>query len=192
LSTNPAKLGFTSKKGIYMNRIRYAEKATIAAGFLFMFVAAAAPHAQSSLLSTTSATTQGNSAASVPATDSSRPLIPMSAQQHPWHSNMSMAPEKHSLSVEDELSGVTLSDDQRAKIDEISKDIKARMDSVAKDEKESADQKQAMIEGLQRIKLRQVYMVLTPEQRAEFRKKVLAQRAAEQAKSTTQQQSAPR
>jgi hypothetical protein len=175
-----------------MNRIRYAEKATIAAGFLFMFVAAAALDAQSSLLSTSSAATQGNSAVPVPAPDSSRPLIPMSAQQHALHTNMSMAPQTHSLSVEDELSTISLTDDQKAKINEISKDTKARIGSVARDEKETTDQKQAMIEGLQRIKLQQVYLALTPGQRTEFRKRILAQRAADQAKSKTPQHSAPR
>ena len=175
-----------------MNRIRYAEKATIAAGFLLLFVAPAAQHAQSSLLSTTSATTQGNSAAPVPAPDSSLPLIPMSAQQHASHTNMSMAPQKSSLSVEDELSTISLTDDQKAKIDEIGKDTKARIESVARDEKETADQKQAMIEGIQRIKLQQVYLALTPAQRTEFRKKALAQRAAEQAKSKTQKHPAPK
>jgi hypothetical protein len=175
-----------------MSRIRYAEKATIAAGFLLLFVAAAAQHAQSSLLSTTSATTQGNSAAPMPAPDSSRPLIPMSAQQHAWHKNLSTAPQNHSPSVEDELSTISLTNDQKAKIDEISKDTKSRIELVARDEKETADQKQAMIEGLQHIRLRQVYMVLTPDQRTELHKKVLAQRAAEQAKSATHQQSAPK
>jgi hypothetical protein len=187
-----AKLGFTSKKGNYMNWIRYAERATIAVGLLLLLAAPAAQHAESALLSPSSATTQGGSAAPVPAQDPSRPLIPMSAQQHSSHTNMSMAPQKHSPSVEDELSTISLTDDQKAKIDEIGKDTKTRIESVARDEKETSDQKQAMIEGLQRIKLQKVYLALTPVQRAELRKKVLAERAAEQARSKPHQQSAPK
>jgi hypothetical protein len=185
-----AKLGLTSKKGNYMNWIRYAERATIAIGLLLLLAAPAAQHAESAL-SPTSATTQGNAAAPVPAQDSSRPLAPMTAEQHSSHANMSMAPQKHSSSVEDELSTISLTDDQKAKIDEIGKDTKTRIESVARDEKETSDQKQAMIEGLQRIKLQKVYLALTPVQRAELRKKVLAERAVEQAKSKPHQKSAP-
>jgi Spy/CpxP family protein refolding chaperone len=54
------------------------------------------------------------------------------------------------------------------------------MEIVAKDPKENQDQKSAMIQGLQRIQRTQIYMVLTPEQQSEFRKKIRAQRAADQ------------
>ena len=54
------------------------------------------------------------------------------------------------------------------------------MDLVVHDKNENADQKQAMLEGLQRLELREVYLLLTPDQRIGVKNKIAAQRAAEE------------
>jgi hypothetical protein len=85
-----------------------------------------------------------------------------------------------------------LTDAQKAKIDQIRQNMKARMDAVAKDEKENEDQKDAMLDGLQHMELRQVLQVLTPVQLSEVRKKVMIPRAAEQEQNKVQQGASPR
>lgn len=174
-----------------MDRIRIAGKAAIAAGFVLLFVAPQSQWAQS-LVSTTSATTQSNAAAPTLSPGSSRPLIPGPAPQQARRNNMPMHPQRPSPSIGDELSGITLTADQKTKIDEIGRDIKSRIDLVARDDKETSDQKQAMTEGLQRMKLHEIFMVLTQDQRVEFRKKVLAERAAQQSQSKNPQQPVPK
>jgi hypothetical protein len=49
-----------------------------------------------------------------------------------------------------------------------------------------------MIQGLQRMQRSQVYMVLTPEHQSEYRKRILAQHAAEQDANKMQHGSQPR
>jgi hypothetical protein len=93
---------------------------------------------------------------------------------------------------DDDLAGLTLTDAQKAKIDQIRQNMKARMDAVAKDEKENEDQKDAMLDGLQHMELRQVLQVLTPVQLSEVRKKVMIRRAAEQEQNKVQQGASPR
>lgn len=86
----------------------------------------------------------------------------------------------------DDLQGLTLTEDQKVKIDQIHQDMKSRMEIVAKDPAENADQKGAMLEGMARMERRQVFQVLTLEQQAEVRKKIRARRAAEQEKDKNQ------
>lgn len=83
----------------------------------------------------------------------------------------------------DDLAALTFTDDQKAKIDQIHREMKPRLDAVVKDEKLDAVQKDAMLEGLLRMEGRQVFKVLTPEQRQEVRGRILARRAAEQEES---------
>jgi len=83
--------------------------------------------------------------------------------------------------VEDDFAGLSYTDEQKAKIDEIRKNMRARMEVVAKDNKLTPDQKEAMFVGLQRIEGSEMFKVLTPEQQKEVLKKAQARRAAEQA-----------
>lgn len=86
---------------------------------------------------------------------------------------------------------LTLTDDQKAQIGHIHRDMQNRMELVVKDDKETIDQKEAMIEGLKRMRLHQILLVLTPEQRSELKKKLSAQQPAESQQNTTFRQSAP-
>lgn len=83
------------------------------------------------------------------------------------------------LTEADLLSGVNLSDQQKAAIDRIHHDMRAKMEIVSKDQNESPEQKAAMLEGMNRMQLRQVFDVLSSEQREEVRKKISAMRAVE-------------
>ena len=163
-----------------MNKIRFAEQAAIAAGFLLLSAALAAPQAQSSALSSTSASTQSSPTPQALTQDSSRPSSATPLPQHVPLNAMRTAPQGQPASVDDPLAGLTLTEGEIAKIDQIRKDMRARMELVARDEKETQDQKTAMIQGLQRMQRSQIFMVLTPEHQTEYRKKILAQRAAKQ------------
>ena len=78
----------------------------------------------------------------------------------------------------DDLAGLNYTDNQKAKMHQVHQDIRSRMDAVVKDDKLSREQKKAMLEGYQRMEVRQVFKMLTPEQQTEVTKKVLARRAA--------------
>ncbi len=79
---------------------------------------------------------------------------------------------------EDDLDGVALTDDQKAKIDRIRQDLMDRMDWVIKDPTLHEDQKEALIDGLKRLGSRQIFQVLTPKQQSEVRAKILERRGA--------------
>ena len=81
--------------------------------------------------------------------------------------------------VEDDFAGLSYTDEQKAKIDEIRKNMRARMDLVTKDDKLTPDQKQAMLTGLQRMETSEMFKELTPEQQKEVLKKAQARRAAD-------------
>jgi Spy/CpxP family protein refolding chaperone len=87
-------------------------------------------------------------------------------------------PSRARHQFENDLAGLSFTDEQKAKIDEIRKNTHARMDTVIKDPKLAPDQKEAMLTGLQRIEAGQIFQVLTPEQQKEVRKKVDARHAA--------------
>ena len=86
-----------------------------------------------------------------------------------------------------DLTDLSLTDAQKAKIEQIRLSMKSRRDAVISDAKEDTDQKNAMLEGLQHMEIRQILEVLTPEQLSEVRKKVMARRAAEQEQNKTHQ-----
>ena len=88
----------------------------------------------------------------------------------------------------DPFAGLNYTDDQKAKINEIRQNTKAHMDLVVKDNKLDAEQKQAMLQGFQRLEAGEIFKILTPDQQKEVRKKMAAQRAAEQQQRKTQQQ----
>ena len=80
----------------------------------------------------------------------------------------------------DDFAGLNFTDDQKERINKIHEDFKARLDAVIKDDKLNTDQKGAMLQGFQRMERGEVYKVLTREQQAEVRKRILARRAAAQ------------
>ena len=79
----------------------------------------------------------------------------------------------------DIFAGLTYTDEQKAKIDQIRETTKAHMDTVIRDDKLSVDQKQAMLQGYQRIEAGQIFEILTPAQQRDVRKKLTTQRSAE-------------
>ena len=117
---------------------------------------------------------------------------PPSAPAEALPKTQSPARPRRELSPMDDFAGLQLTDDQKAKISQIHEDIKSRMDAVLKDEKLSPEQKDAMLQGYQRMERGEVYKVLTPEQQAEVRKRVLARRAAEKAENQKKQQAQPK
>lgn len=78
----------------------------------------------------------------------------------------------------DIFAGLTYTEEQKAKIDEIHQSFKTRLDAVVKDDKLSPEQRDAMLQGYQLMERREVYKVLTPEQQREVRKRIAAERAA--------------
>jgi hypothetical protein len=140
------------KKVTRMNVNRFAKRVAAAAGFVFLYVAPGLSGAQST---------------------------PPSPVQAPHTASPVVRPRKVTPPPDD-FAGLKFTAEQKAKIDEIQKNMKPRMDTVAKDEKLSSEQKGAMLDGYRRMERAQVYKVLTPEQQLEVRKKMLAERAAQQ------------
>jgi hypothetical protein len=75
---------------------------------------------------------------------------------------------------------LTFTDDQKAKIAQIRQNAKLRREAVVKNEKLTQGQKKVTLEGLQRIENSEIFRLLTPDQQAEVRKRMMARRAAEQ------------
>jgi Spy/CpxP family protein refolding chaperone len=144
-----------------MKTSRIKKQVTVAAGFLFLGCAPGLACAQNSV------------------SGSAPP---------PYLASPEARPKKQSQPPDD-FAGLTYTDEQKAKIDQIRQDTKQRMDVVKKDEKLAPEAKQAMLDGYQRLEIQQLFKVLTPEQQAEVRKKATARRAAEQQKK---QNSPPR
>lgn len=145
-----------------MNKNRFANQLLIAAGFFFLSAAPGLTRAQSN---------------------------PPGPVQTPRVTSPGARPKSDAGSTDD-FAGLKYTDDQQTKIDQIHQNIKSRMDAVVKDDKLNADQKAAMLQGLQRIERGEVYKALTPEQQATVRKIMLARRAAEQEEK--QKQSPPK
>lgn len=107
---------------------------------------------------------------------------PLSTAQIPHTPPQAMRPGQGARPV-DVLQGITLTEEQKAKIDQIHQEMKSRVDVVVKDPASDETTKRAMLEGLARMERRQVFLALTPEQQAEVRKRIVASRAAEQEKN---------
>jgi hypothetical protein len=91
------------------------------------------------------------------------------------------APPRNSAAPPDLLEGLTLTDDQQAKIDQIRDDTRSRIAAVtagANDKKLSPEAANAMLQGLQRIENGKILEVLTLEQQQEVRRRLAAWRAA--------------
>jgi len=136
-----------------MNKIVFVKPVVVAWGFLFLCAAPKLTFGQSSPLG-------------------SVPPPPMRSAS---------APPRNSTPPPDLLEGLTLTDDQQAKIDQIREDTKSRLAAVtagANDKKLSPEAADAMFQGLQRIENDKILEVLTLEQQQEVRRRLSAWRAA--------------
>jgi Spy/CpxP family protein refolding chaperone len=141
------------QKELLMTKNRFASLVVVAAGFVLLCAAPGPARAQS----TSPAAVQPKTMASAGA-----------------------QPRKTS-SPEDDFAGLNYTDEQKAEIEKIRQDTKLRKDTVEKDNKLTADQKDAMLVGYNRLEYGRIYMVLTPIQKSQVRQKVHARRAADQA-----------
>jgi hypothetical protein len=135
-----------------VSKNRFAKRVAVAAGFFFLCAAPGLTRAQSSTPS--------------PAPTPRKPLP--------------AARPKKVASPADDFAGLQYTDDQKARIDQIHQDMKSRMDAVVKDEKLTAEQRDAMLAGYQRMERSQVFKVLTTQQQKEVLRRIRARRAAEQ------------
>jgi Spy/CpxP family protein refolding chaperone len=106
------------------------------------------------------------------------------------HAGPAEGPARKAQSAEDVFAGLTYTAQQKTNIQLIQKNSKMRRDSVLKDEKLSPEQRDAMLQGLERIERGQIFRALTPEQQAEVRKRILDQREAEARQRREQEQQA--
>ena len=95
----------------------------------------------------------------------------------PAPTKAALPPRGKSAAPPDLLEGLTLADDQKAKIDQIRKETKSRLAAVANDRKLSPETADAMLRGYQRMENGKILEVLTPEQQKEVRNRVAAWRA---------------
>ena len=91
----------------------------------------------------------------------------------------------------DDFVGLAYTAEQKAKIDQIRQMAKQRFDAVNKDKKLAPEVKAAMLDGYQRMELREMFEVLTPAQKAEVRRKALARHAAQQLAEQQAKQNRP-
>ena len=131
-----------------MSKSAFVKTVMAAGGFLFLYVAPKLVFGQSS---------------------------PSAEAAHP---PMTSAAVPHRKSPPDLLAGLTLTDDQKAKIDQLREDTKSRLAAVANDKKLSPEAVNAMFQGLQRVENSKIYEVLTPQQQVEVRKRMAAWRAS--------------
>ena len=133
-----------------MNKIAFVKRVVVAGGFLFLCAAPKLTFGQAS---------------------------PVTAPPPPPMRSASAPPRNYSAAP-DILEGLTLTDDQKVKIDQIREDTKSRLAAVANDKKLSPEAADAMVRGFQRIENRKIVEVLTPEQQREVAKRIAARRAA--------------
>ena len=89
-----------------------------------------------------------------------------------------LAPRGKSAAPPDLLEGLTLAEDQKAKIDRIRQETKARVAAADTDKKLSPEAADAMRRGYQRLENGKILEVLTPEQQQQVRKRIADWRAS--------------
>jgi hypothetical protein len=141
-----------------MNKNRLAKRIAVAAGFFFLGAAPGLTRAQSS---------------------------PPSPTPAPHKASPAAQPKKDTAPADD-FAGLQYTDEQKARIDQIHGDIKSRIDAAAKDEKLTAEQRDAMVAGYQRMERTQVFKVLTTQQQKEVLRRARMRHAAEQAQQNKQ------
>jgi len=135
-----------------MNKNRFAKQVMVVAGFLFLCAGSPLTRAQNT------------------------PPAGMPPQQ----GAPSAAQPNNDAAHRDIFAGLTLTDEQKAKIEQIRHNTKARADAVVKDERLNPDQKDAMLQGLRRLGNSEIFGVLTPEQQKEVHRRMHELRAAQQ------------
>jgi len=90
-----------------------------------------------------------------------------------------LAPRGKSAAPPDLLEGLTLADDQKAKIDQIREETKSRMAAVTNDKKLSPEAADSMLRGYQRLENGRILEVLTLEQQQQVRKRIADWRATQ-------------
>jgi hypothetical protein len=95
----------------------------------------------------------------------------------PTRTRPASAQPRNAVPPPDLLAGLTLTDDQTAKIDQIRAETKSRLAAVTDDDKLRPDVKDAMLGGFQRIENAKIFDVLTPEQQRDVRKRISAWKA---------------
>ena len=133
-----------------MDKIAFVKTGVAAGGFLFLCAAAELALGQSS---------QPGAAAPAP-------------------TNSAAAPRGKSAAPPDLLEGLTLADDQKAKIGQIREETKSHLAAVANDKKLSPEAADAMSRGYQRLENGKILEVLTPEQQRQVRQRIAAWRAS--------------
>ena len=133
-----------------MSKIAFAKTVVAAGGFLFLCAA--------------------------PMLALGQPSQPGAAPPAP--TKAALPPRGKSAAPPDLLAGLTLADDQKAKIDQIRKETKSRLAAVANDRKLSPETADAMLRGYQRMENGKILEVLTPEQQQEVRKRIADWRGA--------------
>jgi len=88
------------------------------------------------------------------------------------------APRGKSAAPPDLLEGLTLADDQKAKIGQIREETKSRLAALDSDKNLSPEAADAMRLGYRRLENGKILEVLTPEQQQQVRKRIAAWRAA--------------
>ena len=91
---------------------------------------------------------------------------------------MKSAPRGKSAAPPDLLQGLTLTDEQKAKIAQIREETKSRVAAAANDKQLSPEVADAFRQGYHRSENVKILEVLTPEQRQEVNKRIAAWRAA--------------
>jgi hypothetical protein len=101
-------------------------------------------------------------------------------------------PRRGSTPPPDLLTGLTLTDDQKVKIDAIREGTKSQLAAVTNAKQLSPETVDAMLRGYQRIENSKIFEVLTLEQQVQVRKRMAAWKAAErQPKQPSQQAPVP-
>jgi hypothetical protein len=88
----------------------------------------------------------------------------------------------------DLFAGLTLTDGQKTKIDQIRNDTMSHLAAVARDKKLSPEVMDAMIQGFRRIEYGQILELLTPDQQRVVRKRMSDLKAAAQQRQQQSQQ----
>lgn len=141
-----------------MNKNRFAKRMAVAAGFFFLCAAPGLTRAQSS---------------------------PPSPAPTPSKTSPAVRAKKNTPPPDD-FAGLQYTDEQKARIDQIHQDMKSRMDATVKDKNLTAEQKNVMLAGYQRMERSQVFKVLTTQQRKEVLRRLRVRHAAEQAEQNKQ------
>ena len=132
-----------------MSKIAFAKTIVVAGGLLFL---CAAPEL---------ALGQSNQPGAVP----------------PAPMKSALALRAKSAGQPDLLEGLTLTDDQKAKIDRIRAEARSHLAAVSNDQKLSPEAADAMRRGYQRFENVKILEVLTPEQQQQVRKRIAAVRS---------------